>query len=34
MPLPFDDEENEQSIQSQKVGLKKVSTQKSIFESM
>jgi hypothetical protein len=33
--MPFDEEDNDQqSIQSQKVGLKKVSTQKSIFESI
>lgn len=33
--MPFDEEEDEQpSLKSQKVGLKKVSSQKSIFESM
>lgn len=33
--MPFDDDSNEQpSLQSQKVGLKNVSTQKSIFENM
>jgi len=33
--MPFDDEDTDQpSIQSQKVGLKNVSTQKSIFDSM
>lgn len=33
--MPFDEEDNDQpSIQSQKLGLKNVSSQKSIFESM
>jgi hypothetical protein len=33
--MPFDEEDNDQpSNQSQKIGLKKVSSQKSIFESM
>ena len=32
--MPFDEEEDSPSIQSQKVGLKKVSTQKSIFDNM
>jgi len=35
--MPFDDDDedtNQQSIQSQKIGLKNVSTQKSIFDSM
>lgn len=33
--MPFDEEDNEKpSVQSQKVGLKKVSSQKSIFENM
>lgn len=32
--MPFDDEEAEPSIQSQKIGLKKVSGQKSVFDSM
>lgn len=32
--MPFDEEEDSPSIQSQKVGLKKVSSQKSIFDSM
>lgn len=33
--MPFDEEDNDQqSIQSQKVGLKKVSSQKSIFDSI
>lgn len=33
--MPFDEEDNDQtSAQSQKIGLKNVSTQKSIFDSM
>lgn len=32
--MPFDEESDKPSDQSQKIGLKKVSTQKSIFESM
>lgn len=33
--MPFDEEDtDQQSVQSQKLGLKKVSTQKSIFDSM
>lgn len=32
--MPFDEEEDQQSVQSQKLGLKKVSTQKSIFDNM
>lgn len=33
--MPFDDEDNEQpSLQSQKVGLKNVSSQKSMFDAM
>lgn len=33
--MPFDEEDNEQpSLHSQKIGLKKVSTQQSIFDSM
>lgn len=33
--MPFDDEDNEQpSLQSQKIGLKNVSAQKSIFDSL
>jgi len=32
--MPFDDEETAPSIQSQKIGLKKVSGQKSVFDSM
>lgn len=33
--MPFDEEDNDQpSVQSQKVGLKKVSTQKSIFDAI
>jgi len=32
--MPFDEEDDEQSAQSQKIGLKKVSTQKSIFDSL
>jgi hypothetical protein len=32
--MPFDEEEDSPSIQSTKVGLKKVSTQKSIFDGM
>lgn len=33
--MPFDEEDNDQpSVQSQKLGLKKVSTQSSIFDSM
>jgi hypothetical protein len=33
--MPFDEEDNDQpSLQSQKLGLKKVSTQSSIFDSM
>lgn len=33
--MPFDEEDNDQpSIKSQRVGLKKVSSQKSIFDSM
>jgi hypothetical protein len=33
--MPFDEEDNDQpSVQSQKLGLKKVSTQKSIFDSV
>lgn len=32
--MPFDEEEDSPSIQSQKIGLKQVSSQKSIFDSM
>lgn len=32
--MPFDEEEDQPSLQSQKVGLKNVSSQKSIFDSM
>lgn len=32
--MPFDEEEDLPSIQSQKIGIKKVSTQKSIFEGV
>lgn len=32
--MPFDEEEEMPTIQSQKIGLKQVSTQKSIFETM
>jgi hypothetical protein len=32
--MPFDEEEDKPSVQSQKIGLKKVSSQKSIFEAM
>ena len=34
MPIPFDDSEDRPSDQSQKIGLKQVSSQKSIFDSM
>jgi hypothetical protein len=32
--MPFDEDDSEQSVQSKKVGLKNVSSQKSIFEGM
>lgn len=32
--MPFDEEEDVPTIQSQKIGLKQVSSQKSIFDSM
>jgi hypothetical protein len=32
--MPFDEEEDVPTIQSQKIGLKQVSSQKSIFETM
>ena len=32
--MPFDEEEPKPSVQSQKIGLKKVSSQQSVFESM
>lgn len=32
--MPFDEEESKPSAQSQKIGLKKVSSQQSVFDSM
>jgi|ERR1017187_4609528 hypothetical protein len=32
--MPFDEEEQKPSLQAQKIGLKKVSSQKSVFDSM